>query len=149
KAASCAVSSTCSWPTRTSVSWTVSGPRSPMGRRSRSSRRWPAARCHRTTQALNRDRPAADIGGVGEILVVDDDPDIRALIRLTLESYGHFVREAGNGEEALDSLEERAPEGMVLDLMMPKLDGYGVLRAMRQRELAPSTRVLILTCKTE
>jgi DNA-binding response OmpR family regulator len=86
---------------------------------------------------------------MAEILVVDDDPDIRALIRLTLESYGHLVREAGDGFEALDALEERPPEGMVLDVMMPRMDGYGVLRAMRQRDLAPATRVLILTCKTE
>jgi DNA-binding response OmpR family regulator len=86
---------------------------------------------------------------VSEILVVDDDPDIRALIRLTFESYGYQVREASDGLHALEALEERAPDGMVLDVMMPRMDGYGVLRAMRQRELAPSTRVLILTCKTE
>jgi DNA-binding response OmpR family regulator len=86
---------------------------------------------------------------VAEILVVDDDPDIRGLLRLTLESDGHSVREASDGVAALAALEERAPEAMVLDVMMPKLDGYGVLRTMRQRELAPTTRVLMLTCKTE
>ena len=86
---------------------------------------------------------------MAEILVVDDDPDIRSLLRLTLESYGHLVREAGDGVAALAALEERAPEAMVLDVMMPKMDGFGVLRAMRQRELAPTTRVLMLTCKTE
>ena len=86
---------------------------------------------------------------MAEILVVDDDPDIRSLIRLTLESYGFQVREAADGLHALEALEEHAPDGMVLDLMMPRMDGYGVLRAMRQRELAASTRVLILTCKTE
>ena len=86
---------------------------------------------------------------MAEILVVDDDPDIRSLLRLTFESYGHYVREAGDGVAALVALEEHAPEAMVLDVMMPKLDGYGVLRAMRQRDLAPTTRVLMLTCKTE
>jgi len=86
---------------------------------------------------------------VAEILVVDDDPDIRTLIRLTLESYGYQVREAGDGLEAIDALGERAPDAMVLDVMMPRMDGYGVLRAMRQQELAPHTRVLVLTCKTE
>jgi len=86
---------------------------------------------------------------VAEILVVDDDPDIRTLIRLTLESYGYQIREAGDGLAALEALEGKAPDGMILDVMMPKMDGYGVLRAMRQRELAPSTRVLVLTCKTE
>ena len=86
---------------------------------------------------------------MAEILVVDDDPDIRSLLRLTFVSYGHVVREAGVGLEALAALEERAPEAMILDVMMPRMDGYGVLRAMRQRELAGSTKVLMLTCKTE
>jgi len=86
---------------------------------------------------------------VAEILVVDDDADIRGLVRMTLESYGFAVREASDGAAALEALSERAPNGMVLDVMMPGLDGYGVLRAMRQRDLAPNTRVLILTCKTE
>ena len=81
--------------------------------------------------------------------MVDDDPDIRGLLRLTLESYGFSVREARDGVAALDALEERAPNGMVLDLMMSGVDGYGVLRAMRSRDLAPNTKVLILTCKTE
>ncbi len=86
---------------------------------------------------------------MAEILVVDDDPDIRTLIRLTLESFGYAVREAGDGMEALDALHERAPDAMVLDVMMPKMDGYGVLRTMRQREMAPQTKVLMLTCKTD
>jgi len=86
---------------------------------------------------------------VAEILLVDDDPDIRGLLRLALEGYGYAVREAGDGVEAIHALEERVPNGMILDVMMPGLDGYGVLRTMRQRDLAPNTRVLILTCKTE
>ena len=86
---------------------------------------------------------------MAEILVVDDDPDIRMLIRLTLESYGYAVREAGDGLQALDALNDQAPDAMVLDVMMPNMDGYGVLRTMRQRELAPNTKVLMLTCKTE
>jgi len=71
------------------------------------------------------------------------------LIRLTLESYGYSVREAGDGLQALDAINEHAPDAMVLDVMMPKMDGYGVLRTMRQREMAPQTKVLMLTCKTE
>ena len=86
---------------------------------------------------------------MAEILVVDDDPDIRTLLRLTLESFGYSVREASDGVEALEFLAERVPDAMVLDVMMPRVDGYGVLRAMRQRELAAQTKVLLLTCKTE
>jgi DNA-binding response OmpR family regulator len=86
---------------------------------------------------------------VAEVLVVDDDDDIRTMVRITLEGAGFTVREAGDGYAALAALEERAPDCMVLDLMMPKLDGYGVLKSIRQRDLAPRTKVLILTCKVE
>ena len=86
---------------------------------------------------------------MAEILVVDDDPDIRSLLRLTFVSYGHVVREAGVGLEALAALEERAPEAMILDVMMPKMDGWGVLKSVRQRDLAPRTKVMILSCKVE
>jgi chemosensory pili system protein ChpA (sensor histidine kinase/response regulator) len=101
------------------------------------------------TEALNCIVGPADNPVVAEILVVDDDADIRSLIRMTLESYGFSVREASDGLHALQALEEHAPDAMVLDVMMPRMDGFGVLRAMRQRELAPHTRVLVLTCKTD
>jgi DNA-binding response OmpR family regulator len=86
---------------------------------------------------------------VPEVLIVDDDPDIRGMLSLTLEDYGFSVREAPDGTAALQALAQRAPDCMVLDLMMPNLDGYGVLRAMRQQGLAARTRVVILTCKVE
>lgn len=81
--------------------------------------------------------------------MVDDDDDIRTMLRITLEGSGFIVREAGDGYAALAALEEHAPDCMVLDLMMPKLDGYGVLKSIRQRDLAPRTKVMILTCKVE
>src|SRR5438552_10812798 len=64
-----------------------------------------------------------------------------------LEEAGNRVRTASDGVEALAAIEEAAPDCMVLDLMMPNLDGHGVLRAMRERDLAAETRVLVLTCK--
>jgi two-component system OmpR family response regulator len=82
-----------------------------------------------------------------EVLIVDDDPHIREMLGLVLEESGHRVRTVSDGQQALDAVEERAPDCMVLDLMMPVLDGHGVLRAMRERELAAETRVLVLTCK--
>ena len=84
-----------------------------------------------------------------EVLIVDDDPDIRGLLGFALEDAGFDVREASDGATALAELEEKAPDCMVLDVMMPGVDGFGVLRAMRQRQLARGTRVLLLTCKTE
>ena len=86
---------------------------------------------------------------MAEVLVVDDDADIRTMLRITLEGSGFIVREAGDGYAALAALEEHAPDCMVLDLMMPKLDGWGVLKSVRQRDLAPRTKVMILSCKVE
>jgi len=82
-----------------------------------------------------------------DVLIVDDDPHIRDMLGLVLEEAGNRVRTASDGVEALAAIEEAAPDCMVLDLMMPNLDGHGVLRAMRERELAAETRVLVLTCK--
>jgi DNA-binding response OmpR family regulator len=83
-----------------------------------------------------------------DVLVVDDDPDIRAMLGYTLG--GEFnVRFATNGADALEQLATNPPEAMILDVMMPGIDGYEVLEARRERGLAPHTRVLMLTCKTE
>ena len=86
---------------------------------------------------------------MAEVLLVDDDPDIRGMLAFTLDDYGFTVREAGDGAQAIAALEVSAPDLMVLDLMMPGIDGFGVLAAMRERNLAPETRVLILSCKVD
>ena len=82
-----------------------------------------------------------------ELLIVDDDHNIREMLGMVLEDAGHTVRVACDGLEAIVAIEESAPHAMVLDLMMPGLDGHGVLRTMRERDLAGNTRVLVLTCK--
>jgi DNA-binding response OmpR family regulator len=84
-----------------------------------------------------------------EVLVVDDDPDVRAMLSFTLVRHGFVVREATHGGTALEELERSQPDAMVLDLMMPVLDGYAVLEAMRDRGIATHTRVVILTCKVD
>src|SRR5688572_8173466 len=97
-------------------------------------------------------QPERSIGrstGMPEVLLVDDDPDIRAMLAFTLDDYGFTIREAGDGVQALHALAEHAPDVMVLDLMMPNIDGFGVLAEMRDRNLAPTTRVLILSCKVD
>jgi DNA-binding response OmpR family regulator len=83
-----------------------------------------------------------------EVLVVDDDPDIRSMLAMVLDDAGFKVREAADGVAALVALEEKAPDLMLLDVMMPNVDGFGVLRSRRQKGLAPGTRVLLLTAKT-
>ena len=84
-----------------------------------------------------------------EVLIVDDDPDVRSLLAFTMADAGFEVREARDGAHALEALRARPPDCMLLDLMMPGLDGFAVLEAMRAQGLAPATRVVILTCKTE
>ena len=83
-----------------------------------------------------------------DVLVVDDDPDIRAMLGYTLGAEFN-VRFASNGTDAIEELATRPPAVMILDVMMPEVDGYDVLEARRERGLAPDTHVLILTCKTD
>lgn len=66
------------------------------------------------------------------ILLVDDDPDIREVLALVLRAEGHQVEEAGDGLQALARLREgSAPSLILLDLMMPRLDGEGFTRELR------------------
>jgi DNA-binding response OmpR family regulator len=83
------------------------------------------------------------------VLVVDDDASVRAMLGYLLHDEGYDVREAADGAEALETLTVAAPDCMVLDLMMPNVDGVTVLRSRRDRGLAPDTRVLVLTAKTD
>lgn len=80
------------------------------------------------------------------VLVVDDDPLIAGMLRLVLEGEGYEVREASDGRDALESVQAAPPDVMVLDMMMPHVDGYGVLTALREGALGGSTRVVMLTC---
>lgn len=83
------------------------------------------------------------------VLIVDDDPSIRSMLGFLFDDEGFTVREAEDGEEALAALRSDAPDAMVLDLMMPKVDGHGVLRARREADLAPDTRIVVLTAKAD
>jgi DNA-binding response OmpR family regulator len=85
---------------------------------------------------------------MADILIVDDEPDIRMLLGFALEDAGHTVRQASDGAEALEELARRAPDLVVLDVMMPSVDGIGVLKARRQHGLAPDTRFVLLTCRS-
>ncbi|HSD90025.1 MAG TPA: response regulator [Kofleriaceae bacterium] len=69
------------------------------------------------------------------ILVVEDDEDVREAMRLGLESRGYTVKEAGNGFEALDVIRHEHPDLMILDLMMPKMNGWEVLEQMKQMHI--------------
>jgi DNA-binding response OmpR family regulator len=84
---------------------------------------------------------------VAHILVVDDDPDIRRLVSTILEGE-HKVDTAEDGQRALEALSSGLPDLVVLDVMMPLMDGFMVLKQMRVNGLRESTRVLMLTART-
>jgi DNA-binding response OmpR family regulator len=81
------------------------------------------------------------------ILVVDDEPAIQQVIRERLEREGFAVRPASSGEQALAVMEEAAPNLIVLDLMLPGMDGFDVLRNLRQS--GHELPVIILTARDE
>lgn len=78
------------------------------------------------------------------ILIVDDESTIRLMLRTTLEADGYEVREATNGNQALDLLAQQPADLMVLDLNMPVLDGMGTLERLRTMP-SPKPRVVVLT----
>jgi len=79
------------------------------------------------------------------ILVADDESSIRLMLRTALECEGYDVQEASNGQEALDAIENGAPDLMVLDLNMPMLDGMAVLEEMKSLAEVSKPRVIVLT----
>jgi CheY-like chemotaxis protein/phosphoribosyl 1,2-cyclic phosphodiesterase len=86
-----------------------------------------------------------DILRCSRILVVDDDPDIRALATQALSQDGHIVTEASNGPEALVAIAAQAPDLLVLDLMMPVVSGLEVLKLLRSRPATASLPIVLLT----
>src|SRR5437899_12320171 len=85
----------------------------------------------RRCQRANMHEMSADAREQAPILVVDDDPKILQLVRMYLEREGFAVATASDGLAALAAVREQPPRLMVLDLMLPALDGFAVLRAAR------------------
>jgi two-component system OmpR family response regulator len=77
------------------------------------------------------------MSGKQTILVVDDDPHIREVIRFALAKAGYRVEEAADGREALAACEARLPDLLVLDILMPEMDGTEVCRQLRSRTKVP------------
>ena len=80
------------------------------------------------------------------ILVVDDEPRIIGFIRMNLELEGHQVLEAHNGLDALDAIRTKLPDIVILDVMLPDIDGFECLRMLREFSNIP---VIMLTAKGE
>jgi len=80
------------------------------------------------------------------ILVVDDEPRMARFVRMNLELEGYIISTAANGTEALAKVREELPDLVLLDVMMPEMDGYEVLERIRQISSVP---VIMLTVKAE
>ena len=87
--------------------------------------------------------------GQKKILVVDDEVDLVETIRFPLESEGFTVLVSYNGEDALNQARTENPDLILLDIMLPKLDGYKVCRLLKFDERYRNIPILMLTAKTQ
>jgi diguanylate cyclase (GGDEF)-like protein len=81
------------------------------------------------------------------ILVVDDDPDIARFVEVNLRSAGYDVSVASDGEEALDKAGTLRPDLVLLDVMMPRIDGFEVAQRLRRNPQTSNTSIIMLTAK--
>jgi excisionase family DNA binding protein len=79
------------------------------------------------------------------VLIVDDDPRLREFVRVNLEMEGCAVREAGSAEDGLAALEEDAPDLILLDVKMPQMDGWAMLRRVREKHGVAAIPVIMFS----
>ena len=84
-----------------------------------------------------------------KILLVDDEPDLVQLVSLRLQAAGYEVATAYDGQEALDQVKKEIPDLIILDLMLPKMDGYKVCRLLKFDERYKKIPVLIFTARAQ
>jgi signal transduction histidine kinase len=87
----------------------------------------------------------SDTANTSPIMVVDDDPIVRSLMRATLEVDGYEIIEAEDGEEACRLYEERRPELLIADVVMPRMDGFTLCRELRNRPASTFVPILMAT----
>lgn len=83
------------------------------------------------------------------VLIVDDDPDIQRLVSYNLGHAGFEVATASNGRAALETVQKQPPDLIILDLMLPDVDGMEVCRTLRQRESSRRIPIIMLTARSE
>jgi CheY-like chemotaxis protein len=84
---------------------------------------------------------------VARIIVADDDPDILNIVSMSLEAMGHEVHRAANGLEAVALTREKGPDLVVMDLMMPEMNGYEATEALKADADTAPVPILALTAK--
>jgi len=83
---------------------------------------------------------------VNRVLLVEDDPTIREMTRMTLERDGFVVETAGDGQSGLDAFDRRPPDIVLLDVMLPGMDGVSVCRRIRAKSVVP---IVMLSARTD
>lgn len=83
------------------------------------------------------------------VLVVDDEPTARTMLRLILIRAGFEVLEAQDGSEALAEVERQMPDAMILDIMMPGIDGFEVCRILRNEERTVNLPIIMLSARAD
>jgi DNA-binding response OmpR family regulator len=86
---------------------------------------------------------------VSAVLIADDDPDIRDLVAFKLEQAGHDVTTVDNGLAALSAAQERPPDLVVLDVMMPGMSGIDVCRQLRGEPATAALPIILLTARAQ
>jgi CheY-like chemotaxis protein len=86
---------------------------------------------------------------VPDVLIVDDDPRVRALLQLSLLTSGYLVREARDGFEALLEVAQSRPDVLVMDLSMPRIDGFCVLEALHDKGLTDGLTIVVHTSEDD
>ena len=105
-------------------------------------------------QFLDRSGPTPGAAGGGSaggplVLIVDDDERLREYVRVNLEAEGYEVREAGSGPAALEALGERSPDLILLDVMMPQVDGWETLRQIQEHTGIGAIPVIMFSGKVD
>ena len=98
---------------------------------------------------LERSGPGAKDRTGPFVLVVDDDPALRELVRANLELEGYSVREAASAAEGLSALEHEPPDLILLDVMMPEVDGWEMLRCVQERFGVGAIPVIVFSGEVE
>ncbi len=98
---------------------------------------------------LEHSGPAAAEPVGPTVLIVDDDDRLREYVRVNLEMDGYAVREAANAEEGLRVLEESTPDLVLLDVMMPQVDGWEMLRRVQERHGVGAIPVVMFSGKVD
>ncbi len=83
------------------------------------------------------------------VLIVDDDERLREYVRVNLEAEGYVVREAGSAEEGLAALDEESPDLILLDVMMPKVDGWEMLQRVQEKHGVGAIPVIMFSGKVD